>query len=469
MGQIDRMFDREPPVSANAERSLLGSMLLDPQVIDEVVQVVPDGAMLYIEGHSAIFRELVSIYTDRQSCDIVQIAERLKASGTLGAVGGSKYLVQLAESVPSAANARHYAQIVADRYRLRRLVDAAGEILYDVYHHDDGSMASASGILEQAEQRIYELADVSSVNEPQDIGSLVAGVLESIRSGAGADAIPTGFADLDRMLGGGLRKSEFLIVAGRPSMGKTALAMSIASEIAKAGRTVALYSLEMDQGSVATRTLSAVSGVDAADLRTGSLTPDQARSLEEAADLLKAQKLIVDDTASLTIAGLRSRARRLRRRRQVEVVVVDYLQLMSAGGRQESRQVEVSAISRGVKAMARELGVPVLCLAQLNRSAESRADNRPKMADLRESGSIEQDADVVMLLHREEYYHRDDPHWALDPDNEDKLGLAEVIIAKQRNGPTGVVELHWDANTTRFHNRARKPSAGWAQYAGGAA
>ena len=410
-------------------------------------------------------KALVEIYDKSQSGDLVQLAEALRARGVLDQVGGTKYLVQLAEAVPSAANAPHYARIVADRARLRKLINAAGEILYDAYHADDSSPEGGKGVVDIAEQRIFEIAEEEQTGDAESLYDLVEAEIKRLEQadGKAINGIPTGFEDLDKLLGG-LQKGEMLILAARPSMGKTAISLNIAEQAAFGGATpwsppsptrvpIGYFSLEMSAEGLTQRLISARSGVDAHKIRTGAISPSELEEVTRACQELSEAPFYIDDSPALSILALRARARRMKRKHNIQVIVIDYLQLLTApGAGRESRQVEVSAISRGIKALARELEVPIICLAQLNRGAEQRERNRPRMSDLRESGSIEQDADVVMLLHREAYYHKDDEEWLNDPDNADKLNLTELIVAKQRNGPTGVVKLTWDAKTTRFKN-----------------
>ncbi len=458
-----KLFDREPPASVHAERSLLGSMLLDPQVIPDVLPHVHKPEQFFLEGHGAIFGALIQIYDRQQSGDLVQLAEALRSRDVLDRVGGTKYLVQLAEAVPSAANAPHYARIVADRARLRRLIDAAGEILYDAYHADDASPEGGKGVVDAAEQRIFDIAEDEQTTEAESLFELVEEEIKrlEIADGKAVVGVPTAYDDLDAMLGG-LQKGELLILAARPSMGKTAMALNLAEQVAFGGASpwsppgkrhipVGFFSLEMSRHSLVQRLISARSGVDAHKIRTGAISPEELERVTHSCHELSEIPFYIDDAPALSVLALRARARRMKRKHKIEALFIDYLQLLTAGSAgRESRQVEVSAISRGIKALARELEIPVVCLAQLNRGAEQRERNRPRMSDLRESGSIEQDADVVMLLHREAYYHKDDEEWVRDPDNTDKLNLTELIIAKQRNGPTGLVKLTWDEKTTRF-------------------
>lgn len=463
---MQKLFDRLPPHSLEAEMSLLGSMILDHRVVGEVIGIVPNADYFYSEAHAAIFEALVKTYDVHRSGDLVQLTEALKNKEILSEVGGQDYLLQLAESVPSAVNAPHYARIVRDKAQLRRLIDAAGQMLYDAYHAADVADSGSREILDKAEQLIFQIAEQSIGIDSEKLETLLEQALDMLdalhRSGRTITGIATGFYDLDEMTSG-LQKGEMVIVAARPSMGKTAFALNLAEQVAFGGSPhdekgphtpVGFFSMEMSKQSVVQRLLSAHSGVDSHKMRRNILSQDDFRSLAMSCGKLSEAPVYIDDTPGLTVLMLRAKARRMVAQHGVRCIFVDYLQLMSApSAARESRQAEVSTISRGMKALARELNIPVICLAQLNRQAELRDGNRPRMADLRESGSLEQDADVIMLLHREEYYHLQSPKWA--EENPDKVGIAEVIIAKQRNGPTGTVELRWNASTTRFQNLAR--------------
>ncbi|MEM7628912.1 MAG: replicative DNA helicase [Planctomycetota bacterium] len=479
--RVDQLFDRVPPHSLDAERSLLGSILLEPRILTETLHLVSKPDQFYKEAHGAIFKALLDTYDAHESGDIVQLAEALRGRGVLDRVGGSDYLVELAECVPSSVAAPHYARIVADTARLRRLIETAGEILYKAFHEGMAGPDTARTVIDQAEQAVFKIAQEEDATEPETLRELLLAEMERIdrADGKAISGIGTGFHDMDELLSG-LQKGELLIMAARPSMGKTALALNISEQIAFGGVTpwdrsgskrrvpVGVFSLEMSRGSLVQRLISARSGVDSHKIRTGAVGEDEWRKLQEACDELSDAPIFIDDTPGMTVLQLRARARRMKHQHHIEAIVIDYLQLLtSPGSARESRQVEVSEISRNIKALARQLEVPVVCLAQLNRGAEQREGNRPRMSDLRESGSIEQDADVVMLLHREAYYHRGEPAWdpespEFDPENEDKLNVAEVIIAKQRNGPTGTVKLVWDSATTRFKNHdGRSTASGW--------
>jgi replicative DNA helicase len=465
---VGRLFDREPPQSPEAEMSLLGCMILDPQVIGDVLMQVKSPGDFYAEKHGHIYTALLDLYDRTQSCDLVQLKTLLHDKGVLDQVGGTKYLVELASCVPSPVNWPHYAKIVADKAKLRRLISAAGQILHDAYHVGDLGPEGAREVLDKAETSVFDIAQEESSSDPTKLADLLEMEMKRIEAddfGEGAfTGVRTGYGDLDGMLQG-LQPGELIIIAARPSMGKTALALNLAEQIATGSQPVpgapatrnvpiAIFSLEMSKSSLVQRLLSAKSGVSSQTLRGANrISNDELERLMIAADDLKKAPIYIDDTPSLTVLQLRARARRLVAQYSVKAIMIDYLQLMTApGAARESRQVEVSAISRGVKALARELNVPVVCLSQLNRASETREGNRPRMSDLRESGSIEQDADVIILLHREDYYHVQDEEWMNDPENADKIGTAELIIAKQRNGPTGVVKLKWDSSTTRFKN-----------------
>lgn len=467
--EMGKLFDRTPPHAVQAERSLLGSILLDPGVLNDVVEIVPTPESFYKEAHGTIYKALVDTFDAHQSGDLVQLTETLRARGVLDRVGGTGYLMELAEAVPSAASAPYYAKLIADAARLRKLIDAAGEILHDAYTGSDGTPDGAKRVIDLAEKKIFDIASEDINAEPESLKELLIAEMTRIDEADGKPimGVGTGYPDLDELTSG-LQPEELIILAARPSMGKTAMCLNLAEQIAFGGITpwepkrkgrpvpVGLFSLEMSRGALVQRLLSSRSGVDASKLRNGMVSPEEYQRLKQASSELADAPMIIDDTPGMTVLTLRAKARRMKQRHDIGCIVIDYLQLLSSPtAARESRQVEVSEISRSIKALARELRVPVICLAQLNRGAEQREGNRPRMSDLRESGSIEQDADVVMLLHRESYYHRGDPAWdpnspEFDEDNREKLNLAELIIAKQRNGPTGTVKLIWDSHVVRF-------------------
>ncbi|HBS29019.1 MAG TPA: replicative DNA helicase [Phycisphaerales bacterium] len=464
---LQKLFDRLPPASPEAEMSLLGSMILDPKVIGDVIAVVRTPDDFAGEAHAHIFDALVKTYDVHRSGDLVQLSQSLRDRGVLDDIGGPDYLLELAQAVPSAASAPHYARIVREKAQLRRLIEAAGRILYDAYHAGDPEQGAAREVLDRAEQAIFAVAEDTGSADLQTLERLLQDALNlldaNFQHGRTLTGLSTGFYDLDQMTNG-LQAGEMVIVAARPSMGKTAFALNLAEQIAFGGsphaesgpRTpVGFFSMEMSRQSVAQRLMCAHSGVDSHKMRRNLLSHDDFRRLAESCGKLSEAPVFIDDSPGLTVMLLRAKARRMVAQHGVKCVFIDYMQLMSApGAARESRQAEVSAISRGLKALARELEVPIVCLAQLNRGAEQREGHRPRMADLRESGSIEQDADVIMLLHRESYYHQHDPEWLAE--NEDRVNDSEVIIAKQRNGPTGTVHLKWNAQITRFQSMAQR-------------
>ncbi len=473
---IGKLFDREPPRALEAEMSLLGAMVLDPRVIGDAIQIIKGPEAFYDSRHGAIYQALIFVYDKFHSGDLVQIRQHLADRGALEQVGGIEYLEQLASSVPVATNAPHFARIVAEKYKLRRLIEAAGQVLFDTYHAGSTRDEDASVIIDAAEARIFEIAQDEMSADPQDLHTLIQieyDRLDAIKEGRAApDGVRCGLHDLDEKLGG-FQPGEMIILAARPSMGKTALALNLAEQIAlgttgprqthpeRTPAPIGVFSLEMSKASLVQRLLSSYSGIDSDKIRRGTISVPEHNAIVAHCEFLGRAPMFIDDTPGLTLLQLRARARRMVQRHSVKALVVDYLQLLTApASARESRQVEVSAISRGVKALARELKVPIICLSQLNRGPESRDQNRPRLSDLRESGSLEQDADVVLLLHREEYYHIGDHDW--HSENPDKSGVAEIIIAKQRNGPTGSVNLTWDTDTTRFKNYGGATAPSWA-------
>ncbi len=442
-----RLLDAAPPHALEAEMSLLGAMLIDPRVVGDVIQVVPSGVDFHRPAHGAIFDAMVQIWDRTATLDVVQLNQHLLDKGLLEDVGGTAYLVELAESSPTAAHATEYARLVRDKATMRELIRAAGEILAQA----QGSGDEPQQVLEAAEQRIFAIAQRRDGARFSSLQELLDHTLKVIDASDGKPftGVPAGFAEFDEMTSG-LQKGEMVILAARPSMGKTALALNMMENVAATGHPVAMFSLEMGRQQLVQRILCAKGGIDSQRLRRNMLRKEDYRALLAACESLQDCRIWIDDTPGLTLLSMRSKARRLKEQHGVEAIFIDYLQLMSSGGRVESRQMEVSEISRGIKAMARELEVPVICLSQLNRAAEQREGHKPRMSDLRESGSIEQDADVVLMLHREEYYHQGDDDWM--EANADKRGLAELIVAKQRNGPTGVCRLSWDGRLTRFRD-----------------
>jgi replicative DNA helicase len=440
------LTSRTMPESLEAEAAVLGSMILDPQCIGLVVQKVSAPSFYRIE-HQMIFDAIISLWNKKsETFDLLLLRDELKNRKQLDEIGGPEYLVKVAESVPSAANVEHYVQIVNDKQMMRELISAASEVLTEALE-DSGDIAEK---LDRAEQKIFTVTEKKISSSAASMKELLTETFEAIdkRQGHHITGLPTGYAELDDLTCG-LQNGEMIIIAGRPSMGKTSFAMNIAEHIgADNNLPVAIFSLEMSRQQLAERMLCSRGMIDSQLVRKGMVNDGQYQELVHAASELSEKPIYVDDSPGITPLELRGKARRLRSRFGIKAVFIDYLQLMSMGGSVESRQQEVSEISRYLKALARELEMPVVVLSQLNRATEGRDGHRPRMSDLRESGSIEQDADVIMLLHREDYYHRG------EQDYED-TSSAEVIIAKQRNGPTDTVELSFNGTYTRFGNKAR--------------
>lgn len=444
---------RLPPQALEAEQSVLGGLLLDTRRWEDIADVVQPGDF-YNRHHRTIFLAIRELYEQDQPVDIVTASEWLQKKGQLDDVGGLAYLGTLAKNTPNTANLVSYARIVAERALLRQLIDTANSIVGKAYH-PEGS--SPNEILDTAESLIF---DLSQSQRRQDSGFVpIQGLLsaaidrieELYESNAALTGVSTGFKDMDNMLSG-LQPSDLVIVAGRPSMGKTSLAMNMAENVAVGSKLpVAVFSMEMPGQQLAMRMLASLGRINAHKVRTGRLGADDWPRLTSAVGLLNEAPIFIDDTPALNPLELRSRARRLMRDHgKLGLIVIDYLQLMQAGTSQENRAIEVSIITRGLKILAKELDVPVMVLSQLNRSLEQRPNKRPVMSDLRESGAIEQDADVILFIYRDEVYNED---------SNDK-GVAEIIIGKQRNGPTGTVRLTFLGEYTRFENFAAAEFAG---------
>lgn len=438
-------FDRQPPFSPEAEVSVLGGMLIDRDAVARAVEVVRD-SMFYREAHRRLYRSMVRLFERGDVIDVITLSEDLKKTGELDAAGGLPYLAELLDAVPTAANIEYHAKIVREKALLRHLIEAASTIIRDVY---DQGERSVEEVLDEAEQRIFRVAQSHDRGGFLWIKEILWPTFEHIErlqeSKSGITGVPTGFPDLD-YLTSGFQRGDLCIVAGRPSMGKTSWVLNVAQSAAiEHNVPVAIFSLEMSKEQLVQRFLCAEGRVDSQRLRRGALTDEEYKRLAAAAGHLNTAPVWIDDSPGNTVLEMRAKARRLKAETEIGLLVIDYMQLMSGHGRAENRVQEVSEISRGLKALARELDVPVIALSQLSRAPEQRTDRRPQLSDLRESGSIEQDADLVMFLYRPEYYYG-----PVDKDGNSLEGKSELVIAKQRNGPTGTVELYFHKDYTRF-------------------
>ncbi len=440
---------RVPPHSIEGESSVLGGLLLDNNAWDRVGDILQDDDFYRYE-HRLIYAAIGVLVNATKPADVITVFEHMQSQGRAEEIGGLAYLNSLAQYVPSASNIRRYAEIVRDRSILRKLVSASDEIATNAFN-PKGRMVSE--IVDESEQKIFKIGEQGKRNKQgfQAMDTLVVSLLDRVQEMADnpndVTGVPTGFYDLDRMTAG-LQAGDLIVLAARPSMGKTALAINIAEHVAlNEGLPVAVFSMEMGAAQLAVRIVGSIGRIDQGHLRTGKLTDDEWPRLSEAIEKLRTISLHIDESAGLNSSELRANARRLSRQcGQLGLIVVDYLQLMSGSGSDgENRATELGEISRGLKMLARELKCPVIALSQLNRSVEQRPDKRPMMSDLRESGAIEQDADIIMFIYRDEYYTKDA---CKEP------GVAEVIIAKQRNGPTGVVKLAFLRQITKFESLA---------------
>ncbi|MCA9344376.1 replicative DNA helicase [Candidatus Saccharibacteria bacterium] len=439
-----------PPQSSEAEASLLGAILIDSDAIVKIADIV-SADDFYDPKHARIFEAITHLYEKHSPIDVLTLSDQLKSSGFIEYVGGASYLTELTNFVPTAAHAEQYAQIIAQKAIRRKLIKVSQDTVEISYNEE----RNLQELIEEAETRLFE---VSQKHVKQDISSIESVLGESFdrldelhKDKGKLRGIPTGFKDLDNILAG-LQRSDLFILAARPSMGKTAFSLSLAHSVSlKAKEPVLLFSLEMSKEQLVDRMLATESGVDAWALRTGNLSDNDFEKIGHAMGSLSEAQIYIDDTPGITVSDLRTKARREAHTRPLGLIIVDYLQLMSGGskfGGDANRVQEISAISRGLKGIARELNVPLIALSQLSRSVESRNPQIPQLQDLRESGSIEQDADVVAFLYREEYYN---------PETERK-NIMDVLIKKHRNGPTGAVELYFDREKQQFRSIDNKRS-----------
>jgi len=434
---------RLPPHSAEAERSLLGGLMLDERAWDSVADVVV-ADHLYRPDHRHIFAAIASLTERDQPADAVTVRDHLEQLGLLEAAGGAEYLARIVEDTSSAANIRAYAEIVRDKALLRRLIEVGGDISASAYETEG---RRASELVDLAEQKVFEIADQGARGRGfASLRQILPATIDRLdvlsHSDGDITGISTGFTEMDRMTAG-LQRGELIIVAGRPSMGKTTLAINIAENAAIAQKVpTAVFSMEMSAEQLSFRMIGSIGRVNQQRLRTGRLSDEDWTRIDSAVSMMSNVPIYIDDSAGLSPTEVRARARRLKREHGLGMIVIDYLQLMSVAGSTENRATEISEISRGLKALAKELDVPVIALSQLNRSVEQRNDKKPVMSDLRESGAIEQDADLIVFIYREEVYQ---------PDTARK-GIADIIIGKQRNGPVGEFHLTFLGEFTKFEN-----------------
>lgn len=433
-----------PPQNIDAEMAILGAMLVDDRVIPEVLELIDEDSF-YRQEHAIIFASIISLFDVRKKADILTVSEDLNRKKLLDKAGGASFLATLADSVPTSAHAVHYARIVKEKSILRSLAGHATRIVDSVYREDE----DVSVILDRAERLIFEISDKRIETGYVHIKEIIKDGIEFIESlyhkKSHITGIPTGFVDFD-IKTAGLQAGDLIIIAGRPSMGKSALVTSIAEYVATEEKApVGFFSLEMSKEQLMQRFLCSQAKVDIHKLRTGFLAPSEWPILTSAAGKLSEAPIFIDDAPALSIFELRAKARRLKAHHNIQLIIVDYLQMIRGMRRGENRQQEISEISRALKSLSKELKVPLIAVSQLSRAVEARSDHRPQLSDLRESGAIEQDADVVVLLLREEYYN---------PTSENR-GIAEVILAKQRNGPVGSVHLGFIREYMRFVNLSR--------------
>lgn len=437
---MDTSVMRSLPHNLDAEQSVLGSMIIDKTAIAQAAEglKVYD---FYREAHKVIFKAIIELFQKDEPVDIITLIEHLRSTEKLEDAGGISYITDISQSMPSTANLSAYIKIVAEKSMLRKLIKSSNDIIEKSYNNQ----SMVDNVLDFAQKQVFDISEKKSNSDFEPISDVLErGFLEIERlynNKGDITGIPTGFNDLDNMTSG-FQSGEMILIAARPSMGKTTFSLNIAQHAAlRAGKSIAFFSLEMSKEQLAYKLLCAEANVDMLKLRTGNLDDEDWENIARASGPLAAAKIYIDDTAGVSIMEMRSKCRRLKIEHGIDMVMIDYLQLMSGSGG-ENRQQEVSEISRGIKALAKEIGCPVVALSQLSRAPEQRADHRPMLSDLRESGSIEQDADIVMFLYRDEYYNKE---------TEEK-NIGECIIAKQRNGPVGTAKLAWLGQYSKFGN-----------------
>ncbi|MEW6210067.1 MAG: replicative DNA helicase [Acidobacteriota bacterium] len=440
----DPFFEKGLPSNIEAERSILGAILLDNSVCNQAVELLKRDDF-FLDSHRKIFDKMIALSERGSPIDLVTLTDELRKAGEFEQVGGATYIASLIDGVPRTDTIEPYAKIVKAKTMLRKLITASNQIIARAFDEEDDPEV----IVDEAERMIFQIAEDRIRQGFQYIGDVAQRRLEQIEQMAGRPemitGVPTGFTDFDQMTSG-LQRQDLIIIAARPSLGKTALALNMAQYAAKNGHTVGIFSLEMSAEQLVSRLLCSEARVDAHRLRTGYLNREEWARLADALRRLTETQIYIDDTAGIGVLEMRAKSRRLKAEHGLDLLIVDYLQLMSGRGRIESRQQEVSQISRDLKGLAKEIDIPVIALSQLSRAPETRSDHRPQLSDLRESGGLEQDSDLVCFIYREEIYNQTD----------ENRGTAELIIGKQRNGPTGTVNLAFLKEFTRFENMWRE-------------
>lgn len=435
-------FGKVPPHSLEAEQTVLGALMIDGKAVEKTLNTLV-AEDFYYEANSEIYDAIVVVYQSQIPIDIVTVGDELKKRGKIDQIGGLEYLAGLTQNIITSKNVSAYINIIKEKSVLRKLINVSNEIIEKGYKESD----EVQNLLDLAESRIFALSQNRSSNDFAMVKDVLVTVFNQLEEKAkfkgNVTGIDTGYRDLNRITAG-LQRSDLILLAARPAMGKTSLALNIAMNAAKTGASVALFSLEMSKEQYIQRLISIESLVELSKFRTGQLDDDDWMKLANVMNAIAEANMYIDDTASITLFDLMSKCRRLKMDKGLDLVVIDYLQLMTYGGRSESRQQEISSISRGLKQLARELSCPVVALSQLSRAPEQRPDHRPILSDLRESGAIEQDADIVMMLYRDDYYLKEES---------EKKGIAEVILAKHRNGPTGTVDLVFIDRFTKFSDK----------------
>ncbi|WP_278235876.1 replicative DNA helicase [Isoptericola sp. AK164] len=439
-GASSPAFDRTPPQDLDAEMSVLGGMLLSKDAIADVVEQIR-GNDFYRPTHETIYEAIIDLYGRGEPADAITVVAELTTRGEIGRVGGASYIHDLMAGVPTAANAGYYARIVHERAVLRRLVSAGTKIVQLGYATEGGDVDT---VVNNAQAELYAVTERKASEDYAPLAEIIGSTMDEIEAagnrGEGMVGVPTGFADLDRLTNG-LHPGQMIVVAARPAMGKSTLALDLARAASiKSQKTSVVFSLEMSRTEITMRLLSAEARVHLQKLRNGSMGDDDWQKLAKIMGKVSDAPLFIDDSPNMSLTEIRAKCRRLKQKHDLELVIVDYLQLMTSGKKVESRQQEVSEFSRALKLLAKEIEVPVIALSQLNRGPETRSDKKPQMSDLRESGSIEQDADMVILLHREDAYEKESP----------RAGEADLIVAKHRNGPTDTITVAFQGHYSRF-------------------